>query len=248
MDSGKRSVLISVVGILAAIGLMVGAGFWIARSIRDSVGRIERPRAERQIDDAATADPATETLATADLRDFTGIYTAGGWTVNVSAGEVHSVRVDGSEKALEQVEVFQRGDTLHLELKSGIRSVTGKLTATVVVPDLERLEADGGVSINLTGFNLDSLEVEVDGAASLTARDGSIGDLSLDSAGAASFDFSRIKVKNAEVEMDGASDLDIWMDGGDLTGVLRGVGNVSFSGDVADESIRVEGLGRVRRD
>ncbi|MFW6289067.1 MAG: hypothetical protein ACOC2Q_04735, partial [Spirochaetota bacterium] len=65
--------------------------------------------------------------------------------------------------------------------------------------------------------------------------------------GAANVDFSSAEVVNASVEMDGASNLSITMAGGSLTGALRGVGNVTYGGEISREAIRVEGLGRVRR-
>ena len=100
---------------------------------------------------------------------------------------------------------------------------------------------------DISGFDLDSLELDVDGAANITARDGSIADLEIDSDGAATFNLSGVEVTNAEVEMDGASNLNIRMDGGDLTGVLRGLGDVTYSGEVSEERIRIDGLGRVRK-
>jgi hypothetical protein len=238
MNSSRKTALISVVGIVAAIGLMVGVGFGVARRVSGSVRRPERPNTEQT---------AQNGRLMADLVDFDSIHTEGGWSVTIMHGEVFSVEVDASEKALEQVNVFSRGDTLHLELDSGVQSITGNLRATVFLPDLERLQTAGGARVVISGFDLDALDIKVDGAASIIARDGRIGDLSVDSDGAASFDFDEVQVVNADVTMDGASNLAITMNGGALTGVLSGLGNVTFSGEVSDESIRIDGLGRVRR-
>ena len=238
MNSSRKTALISVVGIVAAIGLMVGVGFGVARRVSGSVRRPERPNTEQT---------AQNGRLMADLVDFDSIHTEGGWSVTIMHGEVFSVEVDASEKALEQVNVFSRGDTLHLELDSGVQSITGNLRATVFLPDLERLQTAGGARVVISGFDLDALDIKVDGAASIIARDGRIGDLSVDSDGAASFDFDEVQVVNADVTMDGASNLAITMNGGALTGVLSGLGNVAFSGEVSDESIRIDGLGRVRR-
>jgi len=242
MDSSKRIILISVVGVVAAIGLMVGVGFGVARRVGDGVRRLEIPVLERTFE-STTQDGRI----TADLADFNSIYTVGGWSVTIAHGETFNVEVAASEKALQQVDLFTRGDTLHLELDSGVESITGNLTATVTLPDLERLRTAGGASVTISGFDLDSLDIEVDGAASITARDGRIDDLSIDSDGAATFNFAGVQVRNAEVEMDGASHLDISMAGGELSGVLRGLGDVIFTGEVSDETIRIDGLGRIRR-
>jgi Putative auto-transporter adhesin, head GIN domain len=243
MDSGRRTVLISVVGIIAAIGLMVGVGFGVARRVGNSVRSLERPTIERTTIERASQ----EGRYMGDLVDFDTVYTEGGWSVTIAHGDEYSVEVEASEKALEQLSVFTRGSTLHLELDSGIQSVTGKVQATVFLPDLERLQTAGHGNVVISGFDLDALDITVDGAASITALDGSVDDLTIDSDGAASFDFGEFEVGNAQVEMDGASSLSIMMDGGALTGVLRGLGDVTFSGEVAEESIRIDGLGRVRR-
>ena len=239
MNSGKKTVLISVVGIIVAIGLMVGVGFGVARRVGNRVRQFDPPRTEESTQGGRLI---------ADLVDFDTVYTEGGWTVTILQGDTFRVEVEASEKALDQMDVFTRGDTLHLELDSGIQSIAGNLRATVSLPDLERLRTVGGASISINGFDLDALEVVVDGAASIVARDGTIGDLSIDSDGAASFDFDQVRVANADVDMDGASSLDITMDGGALTGVLSGLGNVTFSGPVSEQSIKIDGLGRVRRE
>jgi len=235
MNSNTRTIVISVVGVLAAIGLMVGVGIGLAR----------RAGVE---DGARTPSVSTVQISpVADLTDFTAVSTAGGWTVEISHGEGFSVDVSASDKARDQVSVFTRGNTLFLELDSGVQSVTGNLKASVVLPDLRRLQTAGGANVVISGFELDTLDIEVDGAATITGRDGSINQLTIQSEGASNFSFDDIEVRNADVHMDGASNLDITMSGGVLTGALRGLGNVTFRGEVSQESIRIDGLGRVRR-
>ena len=242
MDSSRRTVLISVVGIVVAIGLMVGVGFGIARRVGDGVRRLGVPVLERTVESTEQGSRLTVGLV-----DFNSIHTAGGWSVTIIHGDAFNVEVSASEKTLEHASVFMRGDTLHLELDSGIQNITGNIQAVVSLPDLERLQTAGSAGVVISGFDLDSLDIEVDGAANITARDGSIGKLSIDSDGAATFNFSEVLVRDADVEMDGASNLDITMAGGELDGVLRGLGNVTFTGEVSDESIRIDGLGRVHR-
>ena len=242
MDSNKKTVFISVTGIVVAIALMVGVGFGVARRVNRNVGRLARPALEQRVE---IADAGTRLGV--DLSGFDSIRAEGGWSITITHAEEFSVDVTASEKALGQVDVFQRGQTLHLELDSGIQSITGNLKATVALPDIERIETAGGVSVDISGFDLDSLEIDVEGAANIAARDGSIADLEIESDGAATFNFAGVQVRDANVDMDGASNLNILMSGGELTGVLRGLGDVTYSGEVSDESIRVDGLGRIRR-
>jgi len=101
--------------------------------------------------------------------------------------------------------------------------------------------------VELAGLSLDRLRVTVDGAASIRGVDMEIEELEVDVEGAGNVDFRRARVVNARVQADGASNVTMTMDGGRLTGVLRGVGNVSYGGEVSEESIRVEGWGKVRK-
>ena len=253
MNSNGKTVLISVVGVIAAIGLMVGAGFGIARAARDGVRELARGSDGRTVvvqqgDSPAADQPGSPVTGLAyTFRDFDTVRTAGGWSVSITGGDGYSVEVTAAERVLEDVKVFTRGNVLHLVLDSGVRSVTGNLTASITMPDLERLETDGGADVTLTGLDLDALEIDVDGAASIRAGQTRIGSLSIQTDGAASLDLSGAQVVNARLDMDGASRLDITMAGGSLAGTVRGLGEVSYGGAVSSESVDVDGLGRVRR-
>jgi len=239
MDSAKRSVLVSVIGILAAIGLMVGVGYGIAKRVGARVRQFEPPRAEQTV---------TGSLSMGELEGFDSIQTSGGWTVSLTPGSGYSVDVTANNRALDQIDVYLSGNTLHFEVKPGVRMVTGSYRATVTLPDLERISSEGGTSVILNGFELDNLEVSVEGAASVTSRGGRITNLDIRSEGAATFDFSATPVENADLDMEGVSNLDILMAGGELTGVLEGAGNVTYSGEVSRQTLDSQGAIRVHRN
>lgn len=247
MDPNKRTRLFSSLGIVLVVGLLA---FVVIRFI----GGIDLGFAERIVGGSWSSD-GHDTDRTggdmvgldlpADLGGFTGISSTGGWKITVCPGE-YDVSVRVSERSADDVRVSVRGDALRLDVEPGMRTVTGTLEATVSLPRFERLETDGGAEVRLQDLDTDRLAVDVDGAASITATGGRYGRLEIEVDGAANVDFSDASVVDANVDMDGASNLSITMAGGTLTGYLRGVGNVSYGGEVADESIRVEGLGRVR--
>ncbi len=117
--------------------------------------------------------------------------------------------------------------------------------ARITVPDLKRMEVRGAANVSIGELDLSSFAVAIDGAANVSAVDATIDSLDLVVNGAANIDLSKASVTDAQVSLDGASNLEIAMDGGTLSGVLRGLGNVTYTGRVAAESIRVEGIGRV---
>jgi hypothetical protein len=254
MKNNTRTVLISVVGITVAIGVMVIVGLRMAGRIGERVRQesdtrsatVQEVTVER--DDTEEVDRrAVPVLFDEEFTDFTSIVVTGGWTLTLLQGSDYLVDVTASERAMDEVYVYQRGDELRLSIKSGIGTVTGNLKAIVTVPDLDRIQIDGGVTGTIEAFETDELEIEVDGAASIRALDCDFGKLDIDVDGAATLDFWESSVRDVFLEMDGAAQLSVTMDGGDLAGVIRGVGQVTYRGEVDDEDVDVEGLGRVRR-
>ena len=252
MDANQRTRLFSTIGIVLIVAGLGYAGLRmfgaVGSRISDWTGSgPERGAPERTPGDERAAERATIGVdLQADLRDFDRVHAEGGWKVTIRPGEF-GVAVSVSEHAADDVRVYRRGDVLHLSVASGIRTVTGTMEAEITMPTLDHLEIDGGADVRLEGVDSRELTIDVDGAASIHAIDARVEELHVDVDGAANVDFSRSSVVNAEVDMDGASNMNITMAGGRLTGVLRGVGNVSYSGPVSEEAVRVEGLGRVRQ-
>ena len=54
-------------------------------------------------------------------------------------------------------------------------------------------------------------------------------------------------VENGVLDMSGASQLVINMNGGSLTGRVEGVGNVRYSGDVSSVDVDTDAIVRIRR-
>lgn len=256
MDPNKRTRLFSTLGIVFVAGALV---LVVVRMVGGFAGTVlgDRPgerwfgrestQAERSIDEVDDGDGSSDDLVALEagaLAGFSAIAATGGWSIAVEQGEF-DVAVEVSERVRDAVSVRVSGGTLRLDVHSGLRSVAGNLEATIRLPDLDRLEIDGGADIRLRGLELDRLDIDIDGAATINATGGSYRELRVETDGAANIDFSGSAVVDADVDMDGASNLNITMAGGELDGVLRGVGNVRYGGDVERESIRVEGLGRV---
>jgi hypothetical protein len=247
MRRDRRAVVISVVGITLVIAAMAGVGYRMFDSL--SGGFSFRRSSERSVSMEPVEVPSGRVSYSAapQLDGFDEIAVVGSWSVSLKQGAEYAVQYSAGDRAVDRVEIYTRGDRLYLALPPGVEIMNPDLSASVTLPQLARVDTDGGASLSLLGFETDSLHIEVDGAASVTAVDCSIGRLVLDTDGAATLDFSGSHVENAEVTLDGATNLNIRMDGGNLTGVLRGIGDVQYSGDVSRQSIDIEGLGRVRR-
>lgn len=247
MDANKRTRIVSTIGIVIILAGLAFAGYRIFGRVESRVGEWLGPNRDAGTSFAGDERGATVDIASVgDLSGFSGISAEGGWKITITPGE-YSVSVSASELDADDIEVSRRGDALLLSFASGFRTRTASPEARISVPDLSRIDIDGGAEVRLTGVDSPRLEIRVNGAASVTGIDARIEELHVDVDGAANVDFSSAEVVHASVEMDGASNLSLTMAGGSLTGVLRGVGNVTYGGEVSREAIRVEGLGRVRR-
>jgi hypothetical protein len=246
MGKNTRTTILSVLGIVAAIGLMTVVGLNMGRRIRDGFsGRIGT---------AVTVETSTETEKSSvrtlqyDIRDFDTIHTSGGWIVEIRPGDDFDVTLTADGRVVDDIDVRQSGDTLDLELHSGFGSVLRKPTVLITMPDLEEIQCDGAAQVLVSGFDEDRLSVDIDGAASVRSEASRWQDLSLTVDGASTIDFSDSEVVNARIDMDGASTLHVTMDGGELTGTLNGVGNVIYGGEVSAETVRIGGIAKIRHE
>lgn len=238
MDTNRGIRILSTVGIILILAAVIFFGYRMFAGARTQV--------ESWIGQG-TEGPSNRVSVPTDgaLRDFESIVSQGGWTIVLTPGDF-SVTVGASERVADDVDVFASDGVLHLGLAPGFRTGTQNLRAEISMPSLRRIRVAGGADVHIRDLETGYLEIEVDGAASVRAVDGRFAELRIEVDGATNIDFSQSSVVDASVDMDGASNLSVHMDGGRLTGVLRGVGNVHYTGTVSEESITVEGLGRVR--
>ena len=191
-----------------------------------------------------------ETIAEgAGLRGFREVEVSGRWQVRLSRGDDWRVELSYPEVLEDRVQVHVIGDRLRLGLESdSSRNEPGApLSADIVMPALEDVEARGAAMIEVSGFQGRRLEIDIAGAARLTGRDGHYDELDLSVAGAGDIDLRGIAVTDAEVDLAGASNVTLTMDGGVLSGAMAGAGRIEYHGAVARESVRVAGAARVEQ-
>ena len=71
--------------------------------------------------------------------------------------------------------------------------------------------------------------------------------MDLEVAGASEVDLRGIVVTDAEVDLAGASEVTLNMDGGVLAGSMAGAGGIDYYGTVAEQRVRIAGVARVNR-
>jgi hypothetical protein len=178
---------------------------------------------------------------------FRNIHVEGAWDVEIRESDTSSTSLDVSKSVLEESRVEKQGDTLLLQLDGWTAITAGSAKVVVTTPELNEIKTEGGAEVAFYGFACRELTLDLKGACDLTGEESSIENLTVDAKGAVSIDLKRSSVKNAHVELSGAGEIEMVMDGGELTGSLEGVGTLSYSGTVSKEDVSTEGLSSVKK-
>lgn len=182
--------------------------------------------------------PVTEQLVGVEVRV---LEIEGLWRVTIS--DSGTATIDASTEDSREADRLVDYDDGTLRLRS--RVLTGRGTAAIPAPELNRLEIDGAADVRIEGLVLPALIIEIDGTGDVTGVDTSVERLEISTDGAARIDFSAAQVVNATLDVDGAASIDLAMSGGELIGEIDGAGQVNYTGTVSREAIDIDGLGRV---
>ncbi len=238
----SQLVIVSAVGFLTLLMIIMAA-----------IGRV----ALSQSDSATTRTPAGSAVVvgeqitmTFDVADFQRVDIEGRWQVSLTQGDEWQVEVSHAEGLEDDVNVYVRGDRLVLNRRSSgdwrwWRRTETRLSAEIVMPELAELDLAGANQLDLSGFAGDQLKVEVAGANQVQGRDGRYDNLELSVAGASDIDLGGIVVTTAKVDLAGASKVTLNMNGGVLAGTMAGAGAIGYYGTVAEQRVRISGIGRV---
>jgi phage shock protein PspC (stress-responsive transcriptional regulator) len=164
------------------------------------------------------------------LSDFTEIEISGLFDATITKGNEYGVEFTGSESEKEKYKISKEDNTLVIEYNDDNRRVWNKdllnmdeIKINITMPDIERLDAKGAGKVDLRNFDVNDLEIHLTGAVeargNLDAKDININltgasQLELEGTGhtmdaqiqgASSLRAFSFKVKDASVEVNGAS-------------------------------------------
>lgn len=182
----------------------------------------------------------------ADLRGFASIEVSGVWDVTITSGDDWSVTMRYPEGYGNRVDARVRGDALVIDVPNWDDGMEDA-SVNIVMPEFRGLETTGASNIDFTGFSGESLDLRIVGGAKIKGSDGRYESLSLRTEGATKVDLLNLDVVDADLRINGASDVTVFMDGGVLSGELAGVGSVKYAGYVREQKMQVSGLGKVKK-
>ena len=192
------------------------------------------------IEDSAKSEGAQLTKQFT-LEDFTAIQVIGHWKVDVVRGDNTQVIAEAPESVMDTIVVEKHIQTLILENKRRF----GEARAWIRLPSLVDLRLKGITSLKLRGFHTDSLSMRTSGATTINGTGNKIRDLSVSAEGVTNLDLRENPVTNADLRCEGVYKVELSMAGGELSGKVKGVGEVTYNGKVTKEGILRSGHSKV---
>jgi len=118
---------------------------------------------------AALATPAFAETKTYDLAGFTRVSASAGTTVNVKVGGDYSVVAESSSDGLEKLRVEVRDDELRIGRQHRTMSWGrgNRVVVNVTLPALSGLEVSSGASLDATGVDASSFDLDASSGGSL---------------------------------------------------------------------------------
>jgi hypothetical protein len=196
--------------------------------------------------------------------NFTGVSAGNVFSVTVKPGASPAVSVTVDDNLVEYLDVTASGDRLHLGLKSNTNVRNATLKADVTVPELTFFELSGATKGKLEGCRgTKPLEIEVSGASHLEGDvesgdlrlelsgashadlKGSAGNLRLNVSGASHANLLQFQVKDANVDVDGASHATVHPSG-KLQARASGASSIRYAGQPANVDKQTSGASSVK--
>jgi hypothetical protein len=151
-----------------------------------------------------------------DYTDFARLDINSGFDTEISRGDTYSVQITIDKALYEYLRINQRGNTLHIGLKSNYTYANAIRKAVVTLPDLSKLELSGGSKAIVSEF---AAEHAVDFVLSGTSRM----ELKSISAGDSGFNISGnsratgdIVINNGDFSLSGVSTLELTGTGSEI--------------------------------
>jgi hypothetical protein len=178
-----------------------------------------------------------------DVEPFDKIEISGFGTVEVVFGDEHSLKVTTDDNLLEYVKTVVKDGTLQISIRENINPDV-PLTFNVVTNDLNTVDISGAANLIVRSAQLDSLVIGASGACRMTA-DGTVDRLEVGVSGSGKIDADKLLAKKVKISISGAGKANVHASES-LDASVSGAGLIQCSGDPADVSQSVSGVGRIQ--
>lgn len=165
------------------------------------------------------------------LSEFIGIDMDGGAKLNLVQGNEHSVKVEGTQRVVDQLRTEVKDGVLEIDYRNRklFETWSESPTLTITFKDLSAFRLDGGAELKADNLNLGELNFNINGGASVRLNklvtntlnmtlagggdirvSGAAQNLTIDVSGGTNFEAEDFKCANVNVEVAGAANVVVW--------------------------------------
>jgi len=183
---------------------------------------------------------------------FTIVKAGSAFDIMITQSNSYSVSVTSDDNVIDFVRVSMVGETLDLDIAPGTSITSGPLSnpltlrVEITMPELGELELSGAADGVVTGFTSSEVFVLELSGASRVVIEGAANNLIFRGSGASDADLSNFRVQNADVDISGASEATINVDGR-LDADVSGVSTLLYIGEPTLGNIDVSSLATIRK-
>lgn len=179
-----------------------------------------------------------------DLAPFTEIELYGAYSVSVACGAGQRFTITGDDNIVPIVITEVRDDTLNVKPEKEI-STEIPLEITIACNSLSRISVVGAGSVDVTGVDSERFDIEINGAGSLAAS-GRVSGIDISVTGAAGVNTSNLIAETVSVTITGAGNANVHASES-LGATINGTGTIQYTGDPANVSQNVSGIGVIKK-
>ncbi len=183
-----------------------------------------------------------------DTSGITRISLTGVWKIDISGSTDTGGTVSVPREYHDKVVTTRKGNLLSIGLdKSMTTAPVGGFSVALPLLNLEELSIDGAADGVLKDIEADKLNFRLHGAVNLSGHGLKADRFTVVSDGAGNLDMSGSLFTNVELQMKGASNVELHLEGGLLEGNIEGIGSVSYTGN-GENRLKTEGIVSISAD
>ena len=179
-----------------------------------------------------------------EVSGFTKVEGGGAIILEIVAQKDFSVEVEADDNLLQYIKTEISGDTLKVFTKDRI-SPRNKLVVKISMPEFTALDVSGASGATVSNVKTDSLKLEASGASKIKI-DGEANSLESEATGASKIDAEGLKVENADVEANGASNTTVSATN-ELKANASGASTIYYTGEPKNISPKSSGASSVKK-
>ncbi|MCB0749345.1 MAG: DUF2807 domain-containing protein [Ignavibacteriae bacterium] len=185
-----------------------------------------------------------EIVETRELNSFNKIDVSGNFDVEVVSGKTQNIEIFSETNLIGYIKTKVKGNTLYIYSKENLRPTIDS-HIDISVPELVAIECSGANSIYATGIAADDFNIDLSGAGSINIE-GKTKNLNIDVSGAADLSANNFISENLIIDVSGAANAEIYASNSAVADV-SGAGNIELYGDAKNVKTDVSGAGSLVR-